>query len=316
MKSGLVSVILPVYNGTAYLEATLESALRQHYPQVEIIAVDDGSRDASAQILERYAGQITVIAQANAGPAAARRAGVAASQGEYLAFLDQDDLWDEDKLARQVAVLQAHPGSVATYCDHRSIDRNGELIGGTGAETHMRASGLILDALIHGNFILSASLVMLRRVAYDKAGGFDVSQPYWGDDYDLWMRVASLGPFLYLLDTLVSYRRHGGNTSGSDYQMLAGNVHALKNVERFLARSVPTHTRRALRRARYRTTLGKAWQLRLACRPVQAFWAYLECLRLSPWHPRVWLGLVQSLTHTVLCRYARPVSATKSPPGD
>lgn len=295
MKKGLISVVVPVYNGAIYLKDTLDSALNQTYKNTEIIVVDDGSQDESASIVASYGDRVTYMLQANGGPASARHSGVLLSKGEYVAFLDQDDLWDKDKLEKQINLLEFHAAAVGVYCDHRSIDNEGKIIGCSGAEGHMRASGKILDVLIDGNFILTASLVILRRSAYDNAGGFDVHNPFWGDDYDLWMRISSLGAFLYQIDTLVSYRRHNNNTSGSDFEMLAGNMHALKNVEKYIKHSATTKTLRKLKSSLYSVTLGKAWHLKRLGHPCAAFKTYVECFRLRPLRPIVWWGMVNSI---------------------
>lgn len=213
MTQSLISVVIPVYNGSSYLRACIDSVLNQTYPRVEIVAVNDGSKDNSMEILKSYGDRILVIDQVNSGPAIARNNGVKASHGELVAFLDQDDVWDDIKLERQAALLNHHSDALATYCDHRSINEHGEVTGPTGALNYPRTSGQILEHLIRGNFILSASLVMLRRSAFDAAGGLDASQPHWADDYDLWMRIAACGAFLYQIETLAEYRRHSSNTS-------------------------------------------------------------------------------------------------------
>ncbi len=295
MRKGLISVIVPVYNGASYLKETLDSALNQTYSNIEIIVVDDGSHDASPSIVSSCGDRMTYIRQDNAGPASARNSGVLHSNGEYLAFLDQDDIWDNDKLEKQFVLLEAHADAVGVYCDHRSIDSYGRIIGSTGAEGHMRASGQILDVLIDGNFILTASLILLRRNFYESTGGFDVDNPFWSDDYDLWMRAASLGPFLYQIDTLVSYRRHDQNTSGSDYEMLSGNVCALKNVEKFIMHSARSSTLDKIKTSIYMASLGKAWHLRRLGSPIAALKAYVECLGLKPLRPIVWQGMVCSV---------------------
>jgi glycosyltransferase involved in cell wall biosynthesis len=105
----LISVIVPVYNGRRFLAETIQSVLAQTYRPVEVVAVDDGSTDGSAAIVESFS-SVICIQQSNQGVAAARNRGVEASQGELLAFLDQDDLWVEEKLEKQVAYLQQHPG--------------------------------------------------------------------------------------------------------------------------------------------------------------------------------------------------------------
>lgn len=109
MNQPTISVIIPVYNGERYLAAALESVLAQSTPPTEVFVVDDGSNDGSVAIAQRYAPLVRCYQQANAGPGAARNQGVSMAQGDYLAFLDADDLWLPDKLASQMAYLRMHP---------------------------------------------------------------------------------------------------------------------------------------------------------------------------------------------------------------
>ena len=153
----------------------------------------------------------------------------------------------------------------------------------------------ILEHLIRGNFILSASLVMLRRSAFDAAGGFDASQPHWSDDYDLWMRIAARGPFLYQIETLAGYRRHGSNTSGSALEMQAGNSHALRNLETHLNGEQRQKLLPLLRERRYQDTLGTAWHYRLQGRRKEAVNTYLATIALRPSSLPAWIGLMRAL---------------------
>lgn len=105
----MVSVIMPVHNGAQFLREAIESALAQDYTPVEIIVVDDGSTDATPQILASFGSRIRHIRQTNSGAAAARNAALQASRGEYLAFLDADDLWLPQKLRVQIDYLGSHP---------------------------------------------------------------------------------------------------------------------------------------------------------------------------------------------------------------
>lgn len=109
MSNSLISVIIPVYNGEKYLAQAIESILAQAYRPLEIIVVDDGSTDGSAEIVQRFGEPIRYVYQTNQGAAAARNRGVEEAQGEYYAFLDQDDLWLSDKLTRQMAAFAAQP---------------------------------------------------------------------------------------------------------------------------------------------------------------------------------------------------------------
>jgi glycosyltransferase involved in cell wall biosynthesis len=229
-----VSVVMPVYNGARHLTPAIESVLAQTWPACEFIVVNDGSTDSSADILRRFGSQLTVLDQANGGQSLARRRGCELAQGSLIAFLDQDDVWDRNKLARQVDLMQRFPDAVATYCDHRRIDDTGTVIGTTGAVYGLRGSGYILDALMRGNFILSTSLVMARRATYELAGGFTSERCFWSDDFSLWMRLAAHGAVIYQAETLVSYRQHAGNTSGNLYEQTRGDAHAFEELCRHL----------------------------------------------------------------------------------
>lgn len=295
MLHSLISVVIPIYNGGRYLRACIDSALNQTYPQFEIIVVNDGSTDNSLEILKSYGDRIRIIDQTNSGPAVARNNGVKASLGELVAFLDQDDVWDDIKLERQAALLKRHSDALASYCDHRGIDEHGVVTSYSGALYYPRASGQILEYLIRGNFILSASLVMLRRSAFDVAGGFDASQPHWSDDYDLWMRIAARGAILYQIETLVSYRRHSNNTSGNALEMVAGNAHAYRNLEMYLKSERHHKLLPLLREKRFQSALGTAWAHRLQGSRKEAIHNYRAAISLRPSSINAWVGLMRAL---------------------
>src|SRR3954468_22992204 len=120
-----VSVIIPVFNAAATVAETIESVLRQTFDDYEIIVVDDGSTDRTAHVLGRYQDRIQMIRRPNGGISAARNSGVAVSRGEYLAFLDGDDLWVPDFLARTVAALEDDPDCVMAFTDLVIVDSEG-----------------------------------------------------------------------------------------------------------------------------------------------------------------------------------------------
>jgi glycosyltransferase involved in cell wall biosynthesis len=109
MNSPVISCIVPVFNAERYLRETLDSVMGQTYRPLEIIVADDGSTDATASVVAAYGDRVRYLLQPNGGPAAARNLGLRAVSGEFVAFIDQDDLWNPEKLARQMARFQAHP---------------------------------------------------------------------------------------------------------------------------------------------------------------------------------------------------------------
>ena len=128
---GLVSVIVPVYNREHLVDKTLDSILYQSYGHVEIVAINDGSTDGSLSVLsayaQRYPGKIIVINQSNAGQVRARNKGIAVARGEYVAFLDSDDTWDQQKLSRQIPLFKGNVGLV--YSGINEVDPAGRVTG-------------------------------------------------------------------------------------------------------------------------------------------------------------------------------------------
>ena len=166
-----VSAIIPVYNGAATIVEAIDSALAQSYPSLEVIVVNDGSTDATAEVLRRYAERVKVIDQANGGIAAARNAGVAMANSEYLAFLDADDIWTPAMIERTVTALDGSPDCVLAFTNCAVIDSDGRDLDsaliGAGVD-HAPTLGEMLSQL----WPIMPSAVVMRRVAFEVCGGF------------------------------------------------------------------------------------------------------------------------------------------------
>ncbi len=172
-----ISVVIPAYNAAATIAAAIESALAQTRPPDEIIVVDDGSRDDTAAVVERFGAAVRLVRQTNAGCGQARNTGVRAARGNWLAFLDADDLWQPTKLARQMPET-ADPQVAVIVCRARSKD---------GRRLPRRFT---FDDLWAGNdAIVSSSLV--RRSVFEEAGGFWKERAC--EDYHLWLRLTAAG---------------------------------------------------------------------------------------------------------------------------
>ncbi len=204
----LVSVILATNRNGPFLDATLASLEAQTYPTWELILVDDGSPDPDAvEAAVAAIPDVVVIHQANAGVSVARNIGFSRSRGAYLAFLDDDDLWEPERLARQVAALEARPDAAAAFCQMTIIDEHGEATGGTSLQTGD------FRAFIRNDAVAPIPTLLVARWAIDRVGMFHPMLPP-GEDLDMIYRLARVGAFVLVPEALVRYRRHGDNESG------------------------------------------------------------------------------------------------------
>lgn len=227
MSQPLVSVVIPVYNGEPFLRETLESVLSQTYKAIEIIAVNDGSTDGSERILSEYGDRIRCIRQENAGVAAARNRGIAEARGEWVAFIDQDDLWDSRKLEAQFAA--ARGGDAVIHAMAQGIDASGLVL----AEGFLNVGrGEDLVAMIRACTVHIITAVVRRRTL-DSVGGFDASNRFGSDDYQLFLRLAAQGAaFRYVNQVLAFHRVHDRNQGANRIRMQDGDVYAIERTRR------------------------------------------------------------------------------------
>jgi len=196
------SVIIPSYNAAPLVVQAVESVLAQTHAAHEILVIDDGSTDDTAACLEPYQDRIRYLHQSNAGVAAARNRGLAEATGDWIAFLDADDVWHPSKLARQARVIAEHPqvGLLATLCYDWPAAGHPELPSGSDHKIAI----VPFESLVVRNQIVTSSVVA-RREVIDQVGGFD-PRMQGPEDYDLWLRVAERTPVLLLETPLVGYR--------------------------------------------------------------------------------------------------------------
>src|SRR5262245_59578198 len=184
-----VSVLIPVYNGSEFIASAVNSALMQQCVDVEVIVIDDGSTDATPRVLATYGDRIRVLRQTNAGHVKARNNGSKMATGDWLAFLDADDEWLPDKLAKQLARADARTTMV--YTDRRNfveVDR----ITGKQSDTQELLEGALFESLLLvGNFI-TVSSVIVRKDIYLQLGGFEESLNVC-EDWDMWLRFTAQG---------------------------------------------------------------------------------------------------------------------------
>lgn len=207
-----VTVIIPAYNIEGFVSETIQSVLDQTYKSYEVIAVNDGSTDNTLSVLKRFEPQIKVLTKSNGGPASARNLAIKNSRSEYIAFLDSDDLWIEDKLEEQVGFLDQHPEIGLLYSEAWMFtEENGEKkvqnkIGYTGDPRFCQ--------LLYGDYIPN-STVVVRRSCVDQVGLLNEKRELIAvEDYEYWMRIAKNFTIAGIPRPLAYYRLRQGNLMG------------------------------------------------------------------------------------------------------
>jgi glycosyltransferase involved in cell wall biosynthesis len=216
--SPLVSVIIPAYNADHYIRQTIESVLAQTYSHIEVLVVDDGSTDATPEIVEQFSHQdqrVILLQQANAGVAAARNLAIAQSHGEFIAPLDADDIWYPQKLEKQVnCFIQSDQAVGLVYTWSVLLDENGQQLSYCQSA---QVEGDVLIRLIFENSPGNASSPLIRRSCLMVIGGYDcyyrTLNAQGCEDWDLYLRIAERYEFRVVPECLVGYRQVLGSMS-------------------------------------------------------------------------------------------------------
>ncbi len=227
--SGRVSVVIPTFDRRLMLPQALDSVIAQSRAPCEIIVVDDGSTDGTAEMMAADYADVCCLRQPRRGVSTARNAGIQRAQGEWVAFLDSDDAWKPNKLERQLAALAAHPDQRLCHTDEIWV-RGGVRV--NPKRKHAKRGGMIFEACLP-LCCISPSSVMIHRTVFDAVGAFDENLPAC-EDYDLWLRICSRFPVLFLDEPLVI--KHGGHDdqlSRAHFGMDRFRIAALEKILRF-----------------------------------------------------------------------------------
>lgn len=198
-----VSVIIPAYNKAELTCRTINSVLSQTYQDLEVIVVDDGSKDSTRQVLSVFGNKIRYVYKDNGGACSARNEGIRQSKGQYLAFIDCDDLYQQQKIDTCVNYLEKHPHFGLVHTAAYFIDNEDRIV---GLYNHPRSQkqGWVSQRLILGNYICN-STAFIRRNILDEAGVFDESI-FPPADWDMWLRLADVTQVGYIPEPLTKYR--------------------------------------------------------------------------------------------------------------
>ncbi len=224
-----VSVIIPTFNRAHLLGATLESVRAQTFADYEIILVDDGSTDDTSAQFKNSRDPIRYLQTTHAGQGVARNFGMASARGEYIAFLDSDDLWHARFLEKMTAALEANQSVGLVYCDYATFDSSG-IIAPAYLPPEHKLRGNIFPTLLESNFISTGAL-LIRRECFERVGGFDASLPLV-EDWDLWLRLARLYGAQYVDEPLAQIRIDLSHTSRNPEMIYRLNLRVLAKLRR------------------------------------------------------------------------------------
>jgi glycosyltransferase involved in cell wall biosynthesis len=309
-KTPLVSAIIPTYNREHIIGEAVESALGQTYSNVEVIVVDDGSKDDTLERLKQFGDRIRVIRQANAGPAAARNRGIEESRGELIAFLDSDDLWLPEKIERQVTLLERAGESVpCCLCNILMKWNSGDRASFDIAWLRSSAEEgiwLNVDEVLATRSVLFNQGIMIRRSVLDKIGMFDASIKYL-EDVEFPLRLSLEGPWAFIKAPLVVWRESMTNSvyKNSVRDELCTNECMVQVLETHLARvekagrttRLRSYVNGELKSSRRQLWASKMRQANSGKSAVASAVEFIEryrgaLFRRSPWYPQMKVGPV------------------------
>ena len=284
MASPEVSIVLPTFNRLRHLRAAVDSVLAQTFSDWELIVADDGSEAETAAYLAALEDppRIRVLRLRHTGnPGAVRNAALREARGEYVAFLDSDDVWLPQKLARQLASLRSHPQRAWSHTAFEVIDAAGERLGGAQTRSWPAGEGWILECLVRMEIVIAPASVIVRRQLLEQAGGFDIGQRAC-EDYDLWLRLARLSEIDGVDETLLLKR----SNLEPFYHPAVVSEDLGRALEKLLATGCDPHLHALVRRERARAAValarnqamygGRRAALHTLFRSIRHSWEYPE----------------------------------------
>ena len=232
-----ISVVIPTYNRAQFLKESVDSVLCQTYNDFELIIIDDGSKDKTKEVIASYQKtNIRYIFKEHRGVSSARNLGISEARGEYIAFLDSDDLWMPKKLALQKNFMETNPKYSLCYTEEIWI-RKGIRV--NACKKHKKYSGDIFDKCLP-LCIISPSSAMIRSDILRSLGGFDEELPAC-EDYDLWLRLTLKYP-VYLIEKQLILKR-GGHANQLSNTIMCLDKYRIKSLERLLSKNSPSDRR-------------------------------------------------------------------------
>jgi glycosyltransferase involved in cell wall biosynthesis len=286
----LVSVVIAAYNMADYLPLAVQSVLAQTYQPVEVVVVDDGSTDHTAEAMAPLLGdsRVVYVKQKNGGQAVAKNRGIQESRARYVAFLDADDLWTADKLELQMPLLLKSPAVGVVYSRVGYIDEHGS---DTGVADNELFRGRISGPMLIRNFIGFGTSVV-KKECFERLGSFNEAMKM-GIDYDLWLRFSTQYEFEYVDKPLLRYRIWAGQMSHN----CQGRYRAgLDTMKRFLEKYPDAVDRKTWNEAWAHTFVGYAHCMNASGGGIiAAMKLFGQALRHRPSYFPAWRGMLTTM---------------------
>jgi glycosyltransferase involved in cell wall biosynthesis len=300
-----VSVVIPAYNAAGAITPTLRSVMGQTHRALEILVVDDGSKDATAEVVRALAaedGRIRLVQQPNGGVCAARNRGIVEASSNYVALLDADDLWAPTKIEKQLAALErAGPRAGLCYTQFVIVDGEGRI---TGVDPTPRPEGQVLREICSRNFVGHGSSPLVPKRVLEEVGMFDPGQIQGCEDHRLYFRIAERYEFAVVQEPLVGYRMVPGSATSNARKMMA----SWRSVaDEMLARH-PEYAREIARNGR----VMRMWMVRAALINGHRRQALKSALGLAATDPAF---LLSEAFSRVWRKIVRPPARTGEEPG-
>ena len=289
VNTPLVSVVVATYNMARYLPSAIRSVLEQTYPALEVLVIDDGSTDDTRTAIQPLLDdrRVRYLAQENQGQAGAKNRGVLEAKGEYVAFLDADDLWHRDKLTHQIPLFYGRERVGVVYSRYLEIDEAGRQI---AVSDNKLFRGHISGPLLIFNFIAFGTTVA-KRECFERLGLFD-EELGMGIDYDLWLRFSTQYEFDYVDLPLLQYRVWLGQMSNNCKRRYLNGIATMK---RFLETHPGLVDKKTENEAWAHTYVGLGRCLRsVERRAIPAFREYLRALSYNPAYLPAWKAIAKA----------------------
>ena len=217
----LVTICIGAYNRKNYIRECVDSTLAQTWPNKEVIVVDDASTDGTREILQSYGDSIRLILrETNSGICPITRNQAAqAAHGEYVAFLDSDDIWYPEKIAQQVDFMESHPDVLLCHTLCNVIDESSEIVGVRHGKGVVPETGMIFECLLDHCWVTISS-VMVRKSLFTEVGWFNSDPPYGylGEDHEFFLRVSKHHPIGFIPEILAGFRKAGQGITAKNWK--------------------------------------------------------------------------------------------------